>query len=92
MEQELMLRVKQAQGLDAKSAAMKVLQRWRMREAMIAKHGSEEAADAAIAHAEAKLVADKVNARERELAMCGDRRALELQITPVIMDHRTSQW
>lgn len=91
MEQELMLRVKQAQGLDAKSAAMKVLQRWRMREAMIAKHGSEEVADAAIAAAEAKLIADKAKARERELAMCGDRRALELQITSVIMDHRTSQ-
>ena len=91
MEQELILRVKQAQGLNAKSAAMKVLQKWRMREVMISKHGSEEAADAAIADAEAKSVADKVNARERELAMCGDRRALELQITTVIMDHRTSQ-
>ena len=90
MEQELILRVKQAQGGDAKNAAMKVLQRWRTREAMIAKHGSEEAADTAIAAAEAKLVADKVKARERELAACGDRRALEFQFTS-IMDHRTSQ-
>jgi len=62
-----------------------------MREAMIAKHGKEEAADAAIAAAEAKLVADRVKARERELAGCGDRRALEFQIAPIIMDHRTSQ-
>jgi hypothetical protein len=91
MEQELLLKAKQAQGTEAKSAALKVLQRWRTREAMISKHGSEEAADAAIAAAEAKLVADKVKARERELAGCGDRRALEFQIAPTIMDHRTSQ-
>jgi hypothetical protein len=92
MEQELISRVKQAKGLDAKNAAMKVLRGWRMRDAMIAKYGgNEEAADAAIAAAEAKNVADRVCAREREIAACGDRRALEFQIAPIVMDHRTSQ-
>ena len=91
MEQELIAKVRAAKGEEAKSAALKVLQAWRRRERMIAKHGSAEAADAAIATEDAKLEADRVRAREREIAACGDRRALEFQTMSAHMGHRTDQ-
>jgi hypothetical protein len=91
MEQELIARVRAAKGEEAKTAAVKVLQAWRRRERMIAKHGSAEAADAAIAAEDANLEADRVRARERELAACGDRRALEFQVAWTDMGHRTDQ-
>jgi len=91
MEQELIANVRAAKGEEAKRAALKVLQQWRRRDKMIAKHGSAEAADAAIAIEDAKMEADRVRAREREIAASGDRRALEFQIAPVDMGHRTNQ-
>jgi hypothetical protein len=91
MEQQLIANVKAAKGEEAKSAALKLLQQWRRRDRMIAKHGSAEAADAAIAIEDAKLEADRISAREREIAACGDRRALEFQLSPINMGHRTDQ-
>ena len=91
MEQELIANVRAAKGEEAKSVALKVLQAWRRRERMIAKHGSAESADAAIAAEDAKLEADRVRAREWELAACGDRRALEFQVARADMGHRTDQ-
>ena len=91
MEQDLIAKVRGAKGDEAKRCAVKVLQAWRRRERMIATHGSAEAADAAIAAEDAKLEADRVRARERELGACGDRRALEFQSAPAEMGHRTDQ-
>lgn len=91
MEQDLIAKVRAAKSEEAKSAALKVLQAWRRRERMIAKHGSAEAADSAIAAEDAKLEADRVRAREREIAACGDRRALEFRVDLGDMGHRTDQ-
>lgn len=86
-----MAKVREAKGEESKCVALKVLQAWRRRDRMIAVHGNAEAADAAIAAEDAKMEADRVHAREYELAICGDRRALEFQIEPVEMGHRTNQ-
>lgn len=91
MEQELIAKVRAAKGEEAKRVALKVLQAWRRRDRMIAVHGSAEAADAVIAAEDAKLEADRVHAREYELAACGDRRSLEFQNKTVDIGHRTNQ-
>ena len=95
MEEALIAGVRGAKGDEAKRCAVKELQAWRRRERMIAvivkRGGSAEAADAAIAAEDAKLEADRVRARERELGACGDRRALEFQSAPAEMGHRTDQ-
>jgi hypothetical protein len=91
-EEILIQRVKDAKRVEDKDAALVVLRAFRERREFIKKYGSEEAADAAIEARNAKLAAEKKRARELELAACGDRRALHLQIEPVEQNHRTSQF
>jgi hypothetical protein len=90
-EERLIQCIRSAVKQEDKDAALKVLRAFRERREYIKKFGSEEAADAAIEARNAKLAAEKIRARERELAACGDRRALHLQIQPVEQNHRTSQ-
>ena len=90
-EETLIQCIRSAVKQEDKQAALVVLQAFRERREFIKKFGSEEAADAAIEARNAKLAADKIRARERELAACGDRRALHLQVQPLEQFHRTSQ-
>jgi hypothetical protein len=90
-EERLIQRIKDAARMEDKQAALVVLRAFRERREYIKKFGSEEAADAAIEARNAKLAADKIRSRERELAACGDRRALHLQVQPLEQTHRTSQ-
>ena len=91
-EETLIQRIKDATRMEDKQAALVVLEAFRERREFIKKFGSEEAADAAIEARNAKLDADRIRARERELAACGDRRALHLQVQPLEQNHRTSQF
>lgn len=91
-EERLIQCIRSAVKQEDKDAAVKVLRAFRERREFIKKFGSEEAADAAIEARNAKLIADRNRARELELAACGDRRALHLQIQPVEQNHRTSQF
>lgn len=91
-EERLIQRIKDATRMEDKQAALVALEAFRERRDYIKKFGSEEAADAAIEARNAKLDADRIRARERELAACGDRRALHLQVQPVKQNHRTSQF
>jgi hypothetical protein len=91
-EERLIQRIKDATRMEDKQAALVVLRAFRERREFIKKFGSEEAADAAIEARNAKLDADRIRAREREVAACGDRRALHLQIQAVEQNHRTSQF
>jgi hypothetical protein len=90
-QERLIQRNKDAARMEDKQAALVVLRAFRERREYIKKFGSEEAADAAIEARNAKLAADKIRSRERELAACGDRRALHLQVQPLEQTHRTSQ-
>ncbi len=91
-EEILVQRAKDAKQGEDRDTALVVLRAFRERREFIKKYGSEEAADAAIEARNAKLAAEKTRARELELAACGDRRALHLQIESVDQNHRTSQF
>jgi hypothetical protein len=91
-EERLIQCIRSAVKQEDKQAALVALEAFRERRDYIKKFGSEEAADAAIEARNAKLDADRIRARERELAACGDRRALHLQVQPVEQNHRTSQF
>jgi hypothetical protein len=81
-------RVKSATTKIERDALLTEIQRVRAFEALVVKHGSEDAARAYIASIEAQAVAS----RERELAsMMGPNPARIFTRTDMVHDHRTSQ-
>jgi hypothetical protein len=81
-------RVKSATTKIERDALLTELQRVRAFEALVVKHGSEDAARAYIASIETQAIAS----RERELAsMMGPNPARIFTRTDMVHDHRTSQ-